>query len=291
MGIYKVDRTAVGIAKTRSIEYYHAEDVRLFQDPYALEFFPQPLKWILHLARFKSVREFYTKGYDKKVSGLYGGLICRTRYIDDALTNAIHNGIESIVILGAGLDARAYRIPGINQTKVFEVDQPYTLNFKKEKITNLLGSFPSHVTHVPIDFNQQALGESLASKGLDLSKPAFFIWEGVTQYITADAVKATLQFVSNARQGSELVFTYILRSVVEGTSSLDGADYLLKTTKKMNAPWVFGIAPSNLSEFLKENNLILIEDIGASFYQEKYLKPIKRNLDVYEIERIAYLKV
>ena len=291
MGIYQVDQTAVGVAKTRAIENCHPEGERLFEDPWAVAFFPWSLKWMLDIAKFKSVRDFYTKGYDKSVPGLYGGIVCRTRYIDDRLTKAIRKGMNTVVILGAGLDARPYRIAGIEGTKVFEVDRPDTLDYKKNKIAGISGSFPGHVTQVPIDFNRQTLDDVCAAAGVDLSQPAFFIWEGVTQYITEEAVTGTLNFVSKACPGSELVFTYVLKSVVDGTSTLAGVEKILKTVKKTNTPWIFGIIPSEVAAFLRENGLTLVEDVGASFFKENYLKQLGRDLEVYEVERAAHVKV
>lgn len=273
------------------MELYNPEEIRLFEDHLARDFLNQPAKFIMDLMRFKGIREWGIKMREKQVPGTLGGLICRTRYIDDVLQSEIKRGIENIVILGAGLDSRPYRIPEINKTKVFEVDLPSSQNYKMKRIKKIFGSLPYHVTYVPIDFNNQTLDEALGPKGLDISKPTFFIWEGVTQYITAEAVDSTLKYISKTSPGSGAVFTYILKSVIDGTSNLEGADTLMKMAKKLKEPWIFGLEPSNIKEFLRQYNLSLIEDIGASYYQEKYLKPLGRNLNVFEIERIAFAKV
>jgi len=287
----KPDTTAVGAAATRMMESYYPKEIRLFEDYLAKELLNQPVKFIMGLMRFKSIREWGMKKREKQVPGTLGGLICRTRYIDDVLKSAIEKGMENIVILGAGLDSRPYRIPGINKTKVFEVDLPSIQNYKMKRIKKILGSLPSHVTYVPIDFNDQNIDEALGPKILDISRPTLFIWEGVTQYITAEAVYSTLKYISKTTPGSMVVFTYILKSVIDGTSGLEGADTLMKMTKKYKAPWIFGLEPSNIKEFLQQYDLSLIEDVGASYYQEKYLKPIGRDLNVFEIERIAFAKL
>ena len=112
---------------------------------------------------------------DKQVPGVFGVKFCGTRYVDDVLQSAIEKGIENVVILGAGLDARPYRIPGISKTNVFEVDLPSTQNYKKKRLKKVLGSLPSHVTFVPIDFNNQTLEEVLEPEVLDLLKPVIFM--------------------------------------------------------------------------------------------------------------------
>lgn len=82
-----------------------------------------------------------------------------------------------------------------------------------------------------------------------------------------------------------------MKSVIDRTSSLVGADNLTNYLKMGEQIWSFGLEPEDISDFLKQYNLTLIEDIGASYYQENYMKPIGRNLDVSEIERIVYAKV
>ena len=287
----KPDQTAIGAAAVRMMELYYPEEIRLFEDPFARDLVNQPWKFIMSLTRFKRIREWMIKMKDKQVLGVFGVKFCGTRYVDDVLQSAIEKGIENVVILGAGLDARPYRIPGISKTNVFEVDLPSTQNYKKKRLKKILGSLPPHVTFVPIDFNNQTLDQALGPKRLDLSKPTFFIWEAVTQYITAEAVDSTLKYISKACPGSMVVFTYILKSVVDGASNIKGVDAMLKAFKRAKVSWLFGLEPSTVKEFLRQYNLSLIEDVGASYYQKKYLKPIGRKLNVSEIERTAFAKV
>ncbi|NYT00706.1 MAG: class I SAM-dependent methyltransferase [Methanocellales archaeon] len=287
----KAGQTAIGAAAVRTMELFYPEELRLFEDHFARDFLNWPLKFLIDLMRFKGIRDWGINLREKQVPGTLGGILCRTKYIDDVLQSAIKNDMENIVILGAGLDSRPYRMPGINKTKVFEVDLPSIQNFKKKRLIKILGPLPSHVTYVPIDFNDQTLDEVLTSKVLDISKPTFFIWEGVTQYITPKAVESTLKYISKTCTGSRIVFTYVLKSVIDGTSNLEGADALVKFAKKAKSPWIFGLEPSNMTEFLGRYNISLIEDVGASYYQEKYLKPLGRDLNVFEIERIAFAEI
>ena len=287
----KLDATAIGAAAIRTLESDSPKELRLFEDNITKDLLSQPARFFMSLMRFKSLRGLMEKRWEKKGPGVLGGLICRTRYIDDVLQSEIEKGIENIVILGAGLDSRPYRIPGIEDTKVYEVDMKPTQDHKKERIKKIFGSLPSHVTYVPIDFNTQALEQILGSKGLDISEPTFFIWEGVTQYITKKAVDSTLEYISKTAPKSSVVFTYALKSVVDGISNIKGSDYLIKGAKRAGHPWIFGLDPSNIKQFLDQYNVSLVEDVGASYYQEKYLGPIGRDLNVFEIERIAFGRV
>lgn len=270
------------------IEQYQPKETRLFNDPVIKKLFNWPIQFLME---FKIVRDWLIRFSDKKTKGIFGSQVCRTKYIDNSLQAAIENGIEQVVILGAGLDTRPYRIPGRDQIKFFEVDMPSIQEYKKKKVENYLGSLPDNVIFIPIDFNNQMLDEVIAGKGLEFSKPVFYIWEGVTPYITEKAVSNTLGFISKSLPGSIAVFTYILKSVVEKNSDIEGANDLVKYLEEYGITWHFGLDPLNLEDFLHQFKLKLVEDIGASYYQEKYLNPLGRRLDVSEIERIAYATV
>lgn len=281
-------RTAYDAAYARLIEQYEPEQERLFYDPVIKKIFNKPIQFLIH---FKGIRKAMIAMYNFALNGIYGLQVCRTRYIDDALKNAINNGVEQLVILGAGLDTRPYRIPGIDKIRVFEVDMPIMQDKKKKKIEECRGVLPNNIIFTPIDFNNQTLDEVLTDKELDFSKPIFFIWEGVTQYISEESVKDTLKFISKASFGSIVVFTYILKSVIHKTSNISGADQLINYFQIGERTWSLGLDPLDIDNLLRQNNLTLIEDIGNSYYQENYLKPIGRNLAVSEIERVVYAKI
>lgn len=280
-------RTAFLPATPRLIEQYETNEMRLFEDSFIKNFFS---KSTLFMMKFKVIRDVETMMSNIFSKGGFGVILCRTKYIDNLLQASIHNGVQQVVILGAGLDTRPYRIAGINNIKVFEVDLPIMQNIKKEKIKKCLGKLPTHIKYVPIDFNKQALEEVLKETELDTGAPIFFICEGVTQYITEEAIKSILGFISKTAIGSTVVFTYVLRSVINKTSGIEGANNMMDYFATKDQEWKFGLEPANSSEFLKQFELTLVEDVGASYYQEKYLKPVGRKLDVSEIERVIYAK-
>ena len=281
-------KTAYAAANARLMEQFEPKETRLFDDPLVKNVFSS---YISSLMKINPLRKFFIFMYNISLPGLFGLQICRTKYIDDLLTNEIENGIEQLVVLGAGFDTRAYRIKGISKVKVFEVDMPIILEKKKQVVKKSLGILPKNVVFTPIDFNTQVLDEVLQDKGLDISKPIFFIWEGVTQYITEEAVNNTMKFISKASPGSIVVATYILKSVIDGTSNMIGAEGLVNLFKAGGQAWSFGLNPSETSDFLNKYKLTLIEDVGITYYNENYLEPIGRKLDVSRIERVFYGKI
>jgi methyltransferase (TIGR00027 family) len=278
-----VSRTALGTAICRLIEQYQPEKTRLFYDPVAKELVGRPIQVLL---KFAIMRDFTMKQTDAVAKGIYGVQICRTRYIDDIVQAAISQGIKQLAILGAGYDTRPYRLPEMESVKVFEVDLPTVQNDKKMKLQKHLGRLPDHVSFIPIDFDTQTLETVFSGTAFNPAKPAIFVWEGVTQYISEEAVRQTLAFVGKSASGSIIVLTYVLKSIIERRSDIPGAGHLMDTVAKQS-PWIFGVEPSDISDFLKPYHLSLIEVVGSADYQEKYLKPVERNLVVFEGERIV----
>src|SRR5271157_4689022 len=220
MAQQNVGRTALGAAICRLIEQYEPDKTRLFDDAVAKELVGAPIRVLMQLA---AMRNFTVKQTDAVARGIFGAQVCRTRYIDDAVQAALAKGVEQLVILGAGLDTRPYRLPGLEHVKVFEVDLPAVQNNKKAKLEKHFGHLPENVTFIPIDFDTQNLEAVFAGTTFDSSRLAVFIWEGVTQYISEEAIQRTLNFVGKSAPGSSIVFTYVLKSIIEHRSDIPDA--------------------------------------------------------------------
>lgn len=137
--------------------------------------------------------------------GLVPHIVGRTNAIDEVVRE---RPAPQLVILGAGLDARAHRLPELAGTTVFEVDHPATQAYKRPRAT----TFPitaRAVRYVAVDFERDDLGERLAESGQTTDEPTSWIWEGVTMYLTREAVGATLSTIAAlSAKGSTLVLTY-----------------------------------------------------------------------------------
>ena len=284
--------TAYGAAFLRAAENLLPEDKRLFEDPYSEKFLSPFYKFFVILMRSPKILNFLIKIREKLTPGIIGGLICRTRYIDDVLNNAIKEGVGTVVNLGAGMDTRAFRISGIENIQYFELDFPELQKVKRSYIDKKIGELPSNVSLVPVDFNSQDLGEELQKAGYTLSSKTLFIWEGVTQYISREAIDNTLKYVARATTGSRIVFTYVLKSFINGSHIPDGLNSLYKfTLKKKNPLWFCGFDPAEMYEYLSQYSLYLIEDVGHEEFLKRYIKPKGRDLTVMEIERTVLAEV
>lgn len=146
--------------------------------------------------------------------GMIDHITLRTAAIDRALRTALADGVEQVVILGAGLDARAWRLPGLAAADVFEVDHPASQAYKKSRIGRL-EPLARSVSFVPCDFERERLGDVLAGSDHDLARPTFWIWEGVTMYLRRTSVVASLGVVDErSAPGSRLAVTYVLPEYV-----------------------------------------------------------------------------
>ncbi len=279
----------VATSSTRVIELYYPEDKRLFDDPLVLKLLPFGWRIFVRLAFLPGLRDGVLALRERRMPGSLGGILCRTRYIDDVLKRSLEEGIDQLVILGAGFDSRPYRIAGIDQTRVFEVDLPGTEKLKQKRLEKVLGAIPENVTLVGIDFDHQSLADVLSAAGFQKGKRTLFIWEGVTQYLTPEAVSSTLEFVSSA--SGAIVFTYVRRGLIDGTDRPEWFEPFIAFAERVGSPLVFGLDPAELGSYLADRGLTLVEDIGAADYQERYLKPLGRELSVFEGERAAFARV
>lgn len=140
-------------------------------------------------------------------------LATRTVVIDDAV-RAVRN--PQLVVLGAGLDARAWRMPELSAVAVFEVDHPASQQDKRERVGGL-EAVAGSLAYVPVDFGRDALGPALAGAGHDAAAPTTWIWEGVLPYLTQPEVDSTLAVLSErSAPASRLIATYPIPTRLSG---------------------------------------------------------------------------
>ena len=167
-----VGATALGVAWARSLEA--SSGCPLFIDPYAQRFVDAAMArgWQLppsHMVeRIRSISNYAAS---------------RTKWFDNFFLTACANGVVQAVILAAGLDARAWRLPWAGDSVVYELDQPKVLAFKAE---TLAGDRPAaRYVPVPIDLRQD-WPKALREAGFDTQEPTAWIAEGLLPYLPAE---------------------------------------------------------------------------------------------------------
>jgi methyltransferase (TIGR00027 family) len=273
------------MALFRAIESSRPAESRLFYDPLAPLFLHGWRKWIYALAKRDPGRRLVERLLDRQSPGARAAGIGRTKWIDDRVTRALESSTQ-LVLLGAGFDTRAYRLPAAQRVNIFELDQAETSKAKQAILQTEMGSLPKRVHFVTVDFNKQSISDALSSAGFDVKRPTCFLWEGVTNYLSADAVDQVLRQISKAALGSTLLFTYIDRRVLDHPEQFFGAEKLLSRLRSYGEPWNFGLYPEETEQYLAARALRLAEDLSVADVWQRAGRPATE-VRGYEFYRVA----
>ncbi|WP_199573460.1 class I SAM-dependent methyltransferase [Streptomyces murinus] len=183
----------------------------------------------------------------------------RTVAIDEAL-RAHPTG--QLVILGAGLDTRAWRLPELAGTDVWEVDHPASQRDKRARLAEAGPELPTtarSVRFTPVDFAVDDLGAALDAAGHDPAAPTTWLWEGVVPYLTRDQVRATLTaLTARTAPGSTLVVNYQTPSPKATVGRLLAR--LLGNSVTAGEPWLSLWKPERMAALLTEYGLHITSD-------------------------------
>lgn len=286
-------RTAQQVALFRALESAR-RGKRLFVDTYAVRFLPLRYRWVVRLARLpvlgRRIERYIDEGWP---AGPRASAVVRTKLIDDVLTAELRRGARQVVLLGAGLDSRAYRIPAMATTQVFEVDHPATQATKRRLLAaQVRPDRRTHVHFVPVDLVKNDLAAALSDAGFVPAQRTVVIWEGVTNYLTAPAVDTTLRsLAAMTGRGSHIVFTYIDQAALNGSGTFSGVDEWHAVVRAGGEPWTFGFHPAELPDYLAERGLMLRADLSAPEAAARYLTPLGRDEPTAPFYRIADAEV
>ena len=188
--------TAEYMALFRGLESSRPANSRLFNDSFAAGFLGGRRKWLYRVARL-GYRRFVERVLDSAAPGARAAGIARTKWIDDEVTAALAEA-KQLVLLGAGFDTRAFRLPAAARAINLSWIIP-RLTCVKQAALKKNGSLPDRVRFITLDFIRQSVRTVLDQAGFDKTQTACFVWEGVTNYLTAEAVDAVLRQVRTRR--------------------------------------------------------------------------------------------
>lgn len=280
------------IAVLRGLEQRRPESRRLVDDPVSLRLLPLAWRWLLRLLQSTGLADAILRRRERELPGVIGSLLCRTRYMDDVLRQSLEDGVQQVVILGAGFDTRPYRAPLPDGVGMFEVDHPAVQASKRRALGRASIALPSNVSLVGVDFEHDDLGVALAEAGFERDVRTLFIWEGVTQYISRDAIEDTLAWVASvAAPGSRLVFSYIRKDVISGDGASPAERKVMARAESGGAPWRTGLDPAGVPALMERHGLEVVEEVGGEEYRERYLAPARRGLATLRAERVVLAKL
>ncbi|HKU38932.1 MAG TPA: SAM-dependent methyltransferase [Polyangiales bacterium] len=203
--------------------------------------------------------------------GFYYYHTARTKFLDDVMLRAERP--QQLLILGAGYDSRPYRFQSfLHGVRIFELDYPSTQAAKQQRLREIYGAVPEHVTFVPIDFKTLDIAETLKRAGFRSRQSNIVLWEGVTMYLTGDAVDAVLRFVvRESAPGSVLGFDYVTKAVVNGDLSAYGARSSTRIAAKLGEPYTLGLDPQRARGFLERRGLRVVRDLDSDQLEQEFL--------------------
>jgi methyltransferase (TIGR00027 family) len=257
--------TAAGIAVARAVESEKPDSVRICYDPYAVKF--------LHPIFYQFTRFFIVSGYtDRNGAGVTGFLVARCRTMDELLQENLDEGLQQLVILGAGYDSRAYRFEQLKKgVKVFEVDHPATQAIKMKKVESIFKKLPKYVTYVSIDFTQETLGDKLQENGFNEGMKTLFIWEGVVMYLNQQAVESTLDFiVHHSGSGSQVIFDYIYTSLLDGSVRHGEVSRMRRARRFSGEGLTFSFTEAAVADFLHARGFTQVTDLSSKDLHQRY---------------------
>lgn len=272
----KPSQTAEFVAILRANHFLTAPEPKLLNDSLALHM----TSYATHDEIAKHVTgviNVFTQLSDPESAALFVDRIeqavcVRARLVEERLKHLRQNGLEQLVILGAGMDTIAYRAEALlSGIDVFEVDHPDTQAWKKQQLSTSDISIPNNVTFVPYDFENQTLMEALDAGGILSTRKTLFSWLGVNMYLTKDAVQDTLSTVTDFAAGSELIMDFAMPDYDHNFDAMpDSIDKLSKVVADMGEPMLSKFTLGELanifsaagfSEFVFYDTPLVIEEV------------------------------
>ena len=293
--IFVKDGTAQGVAKQRLIETIAGADKRVINDPYADSF-------VIGSGFIKLMGHKLNTWLSKKLApGFHEHLIARTKFIDELIQKSAVNGTEQYVILGAGYDSRAHRLELPSSLKIFEVDQPEVSDNKLAKLPKELPN-SDNVTYVNIDFSYQSLTEQLIGAGFDQKKSTIFTLEGVSQYITKEAVSSTIKELASLTRDTNSIFfmSYVDELLDKNPEACFGEGYpnpakkasLIKgLSAKVGEPWISFYNGAEIEDLLSQNGYSIEENVTLEDLNSLYFSPVGRTLNENQIFKLEHFVV
>ncbi|MBK8259664.1 MAG: class I SAM-dependent methyltransferase [Polyangiaceae bacterium] len=263
------------MAAARAIGSVVFQKPQILNDPYARHFLGSRYAALFALVdRLGSnpITRGFAALYDRWLPGALGWVLTRHRFFDDAINDAVARGAQQMVLVGAGYDSRAFRQAALANVRIFEVDHPDTQARKRRIVQQVVGPLPNNVLLIPLNATQGDL-RKLPDYGFDLSKKAIFVIEGFLWYMPPETARSILLAIREmAAPGSQVIFDYILPSVVDGTCTLEGAKAHRAYCERRGEPILFGLNPNKVEAYLQGVGLTLVEDVDSTQLRDRYVR-------------------
>jgi methyltransferase (TIGR00027 family) len=245
----RASKTAALVAMGRAAAHQATSAAR-FSDPTALALLSEESRQrVLSFRAGQLPKDWRGRLRHEHLKRLAQMMVARTVAIDDAVREA---KAPQLVILGAGLDGRAWRMAELADVLVYEVDHPDSQHVKRERAA-CLRSLARELRFVPVDFTRDRLGDALAAAGHDPALPTTWIWEGVVMYLERADIAATLGALrARSAPGSRLVVTYHSPALALWLGAL--------LVRRLGEPFRSNFSPAEFRALLAQHGFEVLQD-------------------------------
>ncbi len=248
------DNTAVRTALWRALHVQIDPPPHILEDLVGLELAAPPEGWQergdMHP---EGTRRFRTS------------IVVRARFIEDLVQEQAESGVSQYVILGAGLDTFVQRRPDMaSKVTVFEIDQPETQAWKRQRLIDLGYGVPEWLTLVPVDFEKgDSWPDRLAEAGFDKSKPAVVASTGVSMYLTREANATTLRQIAELAPGSTLAMTFMKPIEMAASEDKAGVQGAAAGARASGTPFISFYTPEEMLAAARDAGFKRVQHISG----------------------------
>lgn len=216
---------------------------------------------------------------------------CRARFTEERVLAAARAGVRQHVVLAAGLDSFAYRLPADVELQVWEVDQPATQRWKRDRLAGTGIAEPAAVHFVPADLDDGHLATLLADHGLDPSLPAAVSWLGCTMYLEPAAVARTLAELGRLAPGTEVMLDYLVPPALQDEAARSYSAQVAAASGQLGEPWRGTFTPEDMAAMLASAGLTAVTDVGQHDAVEPHLWTRSDVLHPTTLQRLVHARV
>jgi methyltransferase (TIGR00027 family) len=255
------DSTAVRVALWRALHVLVDEPPHVLHDEVGLQLAAPPAGW-------RDRPDMHPQGTRPFRASIVG----RARFIEDLVEQEAARGTTQYVILGAGLDTFAQRKPQLaSRLKVFEIDQPGTQAWKRQRLHQLAFGVPDWLRFVPVDFESGVSWlQALQAAGFDAGRPAVVACTGVSMYLTRPAVAELLRQAASLAAGSVFAMSFLLPLEMAEPDARPGLEMSAKGARASGTPFISFFAPDEMLALAREAGFAEARHMPAQTLTERY---------------------
>ena len=199
-------------------------------------------------------------------------IVARARFIEDLVAERSARGLSQYVILGAGLDTFAQRRTELaSRMQVFEIDQPSTQAWKRQRLVELGYGIPSYLHLVPVDFEAgDGWWAKLNGSGFDAARPAVVASTGVSMYLTKEAIMETLRQIAALAPGSTFAMSFMLPIEMADPEMRFGIERAIEGARASGTPFISFFTPDEMLALARDAGFNTVEHVSAAALSERY---------------------